>query len=267
MKTQRLTAERKKELLEDGTYQKYSKKRRDAFMKGSYDLVKDSDYFEMSDDRVKDSEKIRRARKEQRAKIEKHIRYLFGRGDFDIYFGTFTFNDEALSLKTDTLKQSVRRLLTKCDDYILNIDYGAENERPHYHAVIALRHGTYGTGLNAHGHLTIDIFNSYAYGFTSFEICSRKDTDAKKLSRYIDKLTMHSVKVAQQYVSVKKGSDFQRYQKDQRIKSKLLKGSSFVNSPYMYRFERWKDHPQQERFIEAQKGVKNEQKSLTLNIV
>lgn len=106
-----------------------------------------------------------------------------------------------------------------CDDFIINIDYGKENERLHFHCIMAKKYkdneeeklidvkrqnkkGQWKKGKK----LVEDWLLKYEkeIGFYDAEPVKDNIYSAKKLSRYIDKLTMHSIKVKQNYVSVKK---------------------------------------------------------------
>lgn len=207
-------------------YQMYTEKRKTAISAGLaifkyqvingdmvYSGIDDYGYFSpLTREQVDECERIRQNRKDQRQKIERHIEYLFSK-NYDLYFATFNFNDDALQMKADTRKQKVRRLLTQCDDYILNIDYGKENEREHYHAIIAFREDKFHEYENEFGKLKFEEFDSYDFGFYDLQRIRREGKSKDKLARYIAKLTSHSIKVKQQYVSVKKGSDYQKYQK------------------------------------------------------
>ena len=178
--------------------------------------------FEMELNEINECEAIRNCKAHQRNKIENHIKFLFDTNT-DIFFATFTFDDDALKETKEWRKLQIRRLLTKvCDDYILNIDYGAENEREHYHAVLSIKKpNIYKDETN---HTRIKELDKYKCGFYKVDECKRDDIDKKRLARYITKLTHHSIKVAQQYVSVKKGSKYQEWIKLQNKMKKQSRG-------------------------------------------
>lgn len=94
-------------------------------------------------------------------------------------FVTLTFTDEVLrSTNEVTRRKYVSRFLKAVSlHYVANIDYGGENGREHYHAVV----------------LCDQIDDSWPYGFTWFEKV-HKTGDKKKLAQYICKLTNHSLK-------------------------------------------------------------------------
>lgn len=209
--------ERRIYLIEEGYFKEYLQKRRIAFKNG-YDLIDQNgdlneDYFEMSLNDCKICERIRRSSKEQRQKVEEHIKFLFNKNHYDLFFVTFTFSDPILKeTKPETRKQKIRRLLTDLEDYILNIDYGAKTEREHYHAIIAVKKGSYEI-RSEDGHIKLSILDKYNLGNYDVKKIGSREIDSKKLSRYISKLTLHSVKIRQNYISVKKGSEYQEWKK------------------------------------------------------
>lgn len=222
--------ERRKQLLEDGTYKKYINKRKKLISNGvvfinNYGQL-DTSLFDIPRNDLIICERIRRCYKEQREKVENHIMYLFNKSAYDLYFVTFTFSDETMyKTNEDTRKRTIRRILTNCDDYIVNIDYGKENERVHYHSVVAIQKGTYQTRI-INRHIKLSFLDSYTLGNYDVKVIRRTEKSKKKIPRYIAKLTMHSVKVKQKYISVKKGSE---YQENKKIKKTILKQSRGEN--------------------------------------
>lgn len=229
-----LNPELKKQLIEDGTSEKYRKTRVELVKTNSLEYcekAKSEDFFAWSifgtsPENVTECERIRNNALRQRNKIEDHLEFLI-KGNWTLYFLTLTFSDKCLrSTSFNTRKQTIRRLLSSfCDDFILNVDYGTENEREHYHAIIAIVKGKASIEKDEKGHLKIDVLSKcYRYGFYSIEEIKTDQKDKERLARYITKLTMHSVKVRQNYVSVKKNSPYQNYVKmiDQ-VKKRLPK--------------------------------------------
>lgn len=232
--------ELRKQVLSDGTYKNYALARRKRAQMGLLDefltsICIDNNTGEIAPNNVMvECENIRRCQKSQRQKVEEHIKFLFMKPNYDLYFATFTFNDNALMLSKDTRKQAIRRLLsTVCADYIMNIDYGSITEREHYHAVIRLNKDGYCRYETESHHIKIKELDSYSYGYYGLEEIHKDVLDAKKLSRYETKLTLHSLKVNQQYISVKKGSMYQQFKK-------LISYRNKVYSDYQYpnRWER-----------------------------
>lgn len=201
----------KKKLLEEGLYKNYIKTRKKLFKEGRFDLLYDPKAYEMTKKQLHNCELIRRAKDAQRRKIEDHLNFLRVKKDYDLYFGTFNFADFALDLKQQTRKQRIRRLISCCtEDFILNIDYGHQKRREHYHCILAFKKNNYHLYENEYGHMKIKELDDYDLGFYDLEKIRTEDNDVKKISRYIAKLVLHTVKVNQQYISVKKGSDYQK---------------------------------------------------------
>ena len=100
-------------------------------------------------------------------------------------FLTLTFTDSVLDTTTEeTRRKYVRRFLKSFNtQYVANIDYGLQNEREHYHCVIAIDRIEY---------------SKWKYGNIDFERIrlSKRDveTSSKCLSKYIVKLTNHALK-------------------------------------------------------------------------
>lgn len=222
----------RKELAENGTYGTYTATRRTLaklnnleslykFNESTGELTKslNGSVLDISDEEIQECENMRKCKNEQRSKIEHHVKFLFERSinqESVLMFGTFTFDDDALMKKADTRKQKVRRTLSKCaDDFIMNIDYGTENEREHYHAIIEFDVKRDELYQDENGHWRDkEIDKLYGFGFYSLvPVRLDEDTSAEKLSRYLVKLVFHSVKVTQSYVSVKKGSRYQQMKK------------------------------------------------------
>lgn len=211
----------KKRLLKNGTYKEYMKQKKHNFYNGIADYIEKDNkkirnydaYNNISKEDIDNCERIRKARHEQTKKIEKHINYLFNRPDYDLFFMTFTFTDEILNnTKPNTRRENISRLLKNvCDDYILNIDYGKTTNREHYHAVIALKKDKYNKYYDDEKYLKIKELDTYKYGYYGALQIKKEMIDSIRLSKYMTKLVLHSVKVNQAYVSVKKGTDYQEY--------------------------------------------------------
>ena len=90
-------------------------------------------------------------------------------------FITLTFSDDKIHLANDI---NIKRFLNKLNvEYICNVDYGGENGRKHYHAII--------TSQN------IDL-SLYKYGAINIRKIVIKNSD--KLAYYLLKLTSHGFK-------------------------------------------------------------------------
>lgn len=97
------------------------------------------------------------------------------------YFVTLTFNDETLER---TSPQTRRKYVTEflraqSEDYVANIDFGSENGREHYHAVVMAE--------------DISMHAWDAFGFSKAQKIG-SDEDYTPLAKYISKLTNHAIK-------------------------------------------------------------------------
>lgn len=98
-------------------------------------------------------------------------------------FLTLTFNNEYLSKTTSSSRRvAISRFLKQFKvPYVANIDFGAQNEREHYHAVIQLEH--------------IDYF-LYTFGaINGKKIYLDDNLDCvSRVAKYVAKLTNHAIK-------------------------------------------------------------------------
>lgn len=226
-------------MAENGSFQKYTSYRRGLaqvsriealykFDEDTGELTKhlNGSVCDLTDEEIQECENMRKCKQKQRKTIEKHMQFLFERAKNEqsrLFFATFDFNDDALIKKADTRKQKVRRTLSNvADDYIMNIDYGEKKGREHYHAIVELPKNDSNFYLNEYGHIKHKIIDDlYDFGNYDLEEVRLDDIDKKRLARYMNKLVFHSVKVAQTYVSVKKGSRYQQLKKKQEQVKRL----------------------------------------------
>lgn len=98
----------------------------------------------------------------------------------NLLFLTFTFNNDYIDKRDDIKRNYVQRWLKKyCNDYIGNVDFGGENGRIHFHAVVSLK-------------LKDVDCKSWKYGAINFKrIITKND---KSLTLYINKLCSHALK-------------------------------------------------------------------------
>lgn len=234
--------ELRSQIITDGTFTKYCEERKKYVYAGQLeDIVNtynsqtgelqkgvlNAELLGLSQSIADECERARKCRDAQRKKIEAHIKWLIQEADrlgYDLFFGTWTFEDFALLLKRTTRREGITRLLkTICEDYIINIDFGKTTGREHYHGVIAVKKGSYTITAKVWSAkyrcwlFNIDILDGYKYGFYDLQAITLSELSEKKLSRYITKLTQHSIKVQQTYVSVKKGSAYQEWQKERHF--------------------------------------------------
>jgi len=101
-------------------------------------------------------------------------------------FLTLTFSDKmfARGCSSETRRRYIARFLkSECSEYLANIDFGSENQREHYHAVVVPK-------------TKID-FEKYHELFDSNINAKRiiySETSLRLVGKYINKLTNHALK-------------------------------------------------------------------------
>lgn len=202
-------------VLSDGTFSQYRQERKHRAENGYLDkFIEDN----VNNIEYIVCENIRQSCWEQVKKVKSHIEYWFNKAShidkYILYFITFTFDDKAMSYKPKTRREHICRLLSKyADDYILNIDYGSENNREHYHSFVVFDKNKINCYKNTFNHTKIQELDNYKMGNYDLKKARINDLSAIKIGKYMDKLTLHSVKVKQSYISCKKGSLYQEYKK------------------------------------------------------
>lgn len=177
---------------------------------GAYKLIQDNAPISLSDDEIISYKQLNDARRQQNKRIADKMAFYIYNG-YQLAFGTFTFNNNALKLKPSTRKQYVRRLIAASDkivDYIGNIDYGTKNEREHYHYILVLakdfepsikvRTITSKTTRKYNSIENLDL--GYSKGFATYELIGNENSDGAKIKNYITKLSLHSLKVKQSQI-------------------------------------------------------------------
>ena len=113
------------------------------------------------------------------ARLKERIREAVASGK--AWFITITFSPETLA-KTNEKTRRVyvsRWLKSLTPFYVANIDYGKNKGREHYHAVITSDQRPP---------------KSWSYGFVDILKVATTETDTKRISKYISKLTNHAIK-------------------------------------------------------------------------
>lgn len=95
-------------------------------------------------------------------------------------FITLTFRDDVLETTNEkTRRLYVSRFLkTITQKFVANLDYGDKKQREHYHAVV-----------NSN-----DVPKTWPYGWMDIKIIKGDALSANKISKYVAKLTNHSLK-------------------------------------------------------------------------
>lgn len=139
---------------------------------------KRSFYIQTMPEIWKEAEKINYAFYKRVKRLKDKIADMLTNGK--CLFLTMTFTDDTLAkTSAETRRQYIRKFLKQFDvPYIANIDFGAENGREHYHAILQCDH--------------ID-YSLYDYGaINGQKIASVNDNI--KLAKYVSKLTNHAIK-------------------------------------------------------------------------
>lgn len=113
------------------------------------------------------------------ARLKERIREAVASGS--AWFITITFSPETLENTNEKTRRTYvsRWLKSLTPFYVANIDYGKKKGREHYHAVITSDERPP---------------KSWSYGFVDILKVSTTETDTKRISKYISKLTNHAIK-------------------------------------------------------------------------
>lgn len=130
-------------------------------------------------------EKLLNARIQKVGRIKKRLLYLLLRYKY-IWFCTFTFSDKYINKSERTKRDLIKSVLNTHDfKYILNIDYGKQTQRQHFHCILA-------TDIDMDVNQYFQ--NFYDGGFSLSIQCKKGLEDLTRLTKYIDKLVNHCIK-------------------------------------------------------------------------
>lgn len=130
-------------------------------------------------------EKLLNARIQKVGRIKKRLLYLLLRYKY-IWFCTFTFSDKYINKSERTKRDLIKSVLnTHNFKYILNIDYGKQTQRQHFHCILA-------TDIDMDVNQYFQ--NFYDGGFSLSIQCKKGIYDLARLTKYIDKLVNHCIK-------------------------------------------------------------------------
>ena len=116
-------------------------------------------------------------------RLKSKIQGIFNNKEGRVYFLTFTFTDDSLNSTNEFKRRRyVREWLNKYTiDFVGNIDFGEENDREHYHALVNAK--------------TIDSSTWYnKYGAMKWELVRYDKNSTTKLAKYINKFLNHAIK-------------------------------------------------------------------------
>ena len=132
-------------------------------------------------------------------RVKKFILDMFTLSDvFDCYknyWVTVTFRDSVLDkTKEKTRRQYLLKWLNNFEGhYCANIDYGETFGREHYHCLITCYETDDSVFRNGKHRISWS-WNPWEYGNIDVVEAGTEDSDASAISKYVDKLTMHSLK-------------------------------------------------------------------------
>lgn len=193
-KVLRYSLEEKASVLDNGFYKAYKRARFEDY-KGDGSLINEFHRLCDCDSSFNRDFKICKAiegslKRKRKRVFQKENQLAFSSGG-KIAFVTFTFSDETLKRTSDdTRRQKVRRTLKKVSSvYIANIDFGKERDREHYHALLSY------DGFESVRALEKAVKALWGeYGFIKVKRVGNKETDKKRLGKYLLKLGLHSMK-------------------------------------------------------------------------
>lgn len=115
----------------------------------------------------------------RKSRLKNRVTLMLNKGN--CLFLTFTFTDIVLNTSNyDIRRRRVREFLKKYSDYyIANIDFGEDNGREHYHAIILCDY--------------ID-YTSWKYGALNGRKINDDSKSIDNVSKYVTKLTNHALK-------------------------------------------------------------------------
>lgn len=133
----------------------------------------------------RDYERLLNCRHQKKSRIRRRLVFLLARFNH-VWFCTFTFNNNYINKSTRTKRDIIKSVLNTHDFlYILNVDYGLQNHREHYHCIVA-------TNLDFDVNQYFQEF--YSGGFSLSIECKTRHDDFERLIKYLSKLTNHCVK-------------------------------------------------------------------------
>lgn len=139
-------------------------------------------------DFIKEARRINKASFKRTTRLRNRIKEYMAKGQ--CLFLTLTFTDLTLNNTSEaTRKKYVKNYLKSVSDYyVANIDYGGQNGREHYHAIVVADKVDYSTW--------------HTYGAIKGEKVRLNDESVARLPKYINKLTNHAIKDTTKHVSI-----------------------------------------------------------------
>lgn len=147
----------------------------------------------------------------QKQRYFKRVKEMIDTDIYRCFFITFTFSNKSLAKTTQATRiRNIKTYLNKqAERYMLNIDYGKDNGREHYHAFILSRY-------------KVIIKDGYNYGFMKVKklhktlekqdgyLLDRKPLDAENITNHAFKDTTRNTKIIYSRASSKIDYHFKR---------------------------------------------------------
>lgn len=162
-------------------------------------LEKEVSNFSLSPETIaiwKEAESINRAFYERTKRLKKTIRAMLY-STKPCFFITLTFDDVTLSSTSEkTRRVYVTRFLKSLSSwYVANIDYGKENGREHFHAVVVLEESQIVEDKLIK--INPDLMSNWKYGFSHNSLIGERTVSSDhdvKIAKYMSKLSNHAIK-------------------------------------------------------------------------
>lgn len=171
-------------------------------------------YIDCSSEELKAFQQMQHAKKVKAKRMEQDIIKALSKG-YGYMFATLTFEDKYINKREPrTRRKYIKKYLEQFDGYIANIDYGKDNGREHYHAIIFIKSEIldhFETEIHKDKkkqfchYLKKEQLPVWKYGHYSLEkeyknLQNEEDKSPRKLSNYIAKINNHSLKIEQKQV-------------------------------------------------------------------
>ena len=168
------------------------------------------------DDDYKECFRLYNSKKARSKRLNKRVASML---QTDCVFCTLTFSDDVLERTSAKTRHDYvnRWLKNNFPCAIANIDFGKQNGREHYHALVCAEKV---------------VCSSWKYGSINFEVVrNRKSNTSDKLATYVSKLTFHSIKATTKGSRVIYSGDMKGVARKYDILHKPNSVSQRVNSP------------------------------------
>lgn len=281
--------EKKRELIENGTYREYIKARTEIYKRTKTDeddyftqQMRKSEFFALERQyaekygfgTLKCLQQIHEASRKRRQKAEVHVVWWLDNYDMSRYIivlGTLTFSDEMLHQWSEKYRREKiqQTLKSACVDYIADIDFGERNGREHYHFIGLFDRDTLykvkGKGKGADKKFYKSVVLDEWQAFYDIKEVIESEKDRRKCISYMSKVTNYALKGGQSKMIVAKGTPFQEEQARKRAEKQAEKerrSHELEGQKMQFRFQTvqeayawWDEHPKTDELDEEPEHV------------